>query len=320
MMIKMEFYWSSTSKNQEYKKIDENNQNINTSILANEALKLSQAKEYEDALTLINIALKYKNNEEYLNQKAKILEKLKRYDESNQCYNIALKINPENKIIQENKSEMLYLWAKKLSEDSSKQKDALNIINEAITTLPKSNDAKKYFMLKSKLLTKLDKPIESLIYQYKSNGKYSKLNEIKHHINLFEKYKQDILITITGTYNYHNFKPFTKGKILTLIKDDENKYDKDAIIVFDEKYGIVGYVANSTHTRIKNTRSASEIKNMINNHQKIEVLFIFLDKYVIARIVDNNDIKIIEKYKKHDKKIEDYLLEIDKLIDNVKLY
>ena len=316
----MEFYWS-TSKNQEYKKINENNQNINTSLLVNEALKLSHASENEDALTLINITLKYENNEEYLNQKATILEKLERYDESNQCYNTALKINPENKIIKENKSKMLYIWAKELlTKDSSKRKEALNIINESITTLPKNSDMEKYFLLKSKILSKLDKPLESLIYQCKANGNYNKINKIKHHINLFKKYKEDVLITITGTYNYHNFKPFTKGKILTLIKDDENKYDEDAIIVCDEKYGTVGYVANSNHTRMKNTRSASEIRYMINNHQKIEVLFIFLDKYVIARIVDNHDIEIIEKYKKHDEKIENYLLEIDNLINNVKQY
>ena len=95
----------------------------------------------------------------------------------------------------------------------------------------------------------------------------------------------DILINVTGMYYYHYFKPFKKGTILNLIPEPENKHDSDAIRVETDFYGKVGYVANGPNTLISPTKSASEIKDIIKNPQKAEVLFIYDRRYVISKLI-----------------------------------
>ncbi len=50
-----------------------------------------------------------------------------------------------------------------------------------------------------------------------------------------------------------------------LKKEPDNKYDTEAIRVEMEGLGLVGYVANSTHTRIGESRSAGRIYDTIGN-------------------------------------------------------
>ena len=54
-----------------------------------------------------------------------------------------------------------------------------------------------------------------------------------------------------------------------------------AIFLADEQ---VGYVANSPYTLIDGVKSASEIK-FIEDNQKAEVLFNFLERFVILRVI-----------------------------------
>ena len=326
----MDFHWSNTSKPKESKNYDFHNFSrntqlnkdlkLNTEALINESIKLSSDENHNDALNLINLALKYEsNNEGYLNIKAIVLERLKEYEKSEKCYDKALRINPNSEIIRENKAEMLYDFAKELSYTAKKQY-ALDTITKAIESLPKHVNAEKYYELKSRLLLQLNNEIESAIYRYKAEKQYDKLNKLNHKLNLFEKHENDTLITITGTYMYHNFKPFKKGTNLTLTKEEDNEYDEDAIVVTCNDYGTVGYVANSSHTVAENTKSSSEIKNIIDNPQNAEVLFILLEKFVIAKLIDNNEVKLIDELKAHDKKVKEHLSEMDNLIDDIQKY
>ena len=56
----------------------------------------------------------------------------------------------------------------------------------------------------------------------------------------------------------------TPNRSLKLVKEQDNKFDKDAIAVYaqDKK---IGYVANNDHTRCKLTLSASELQYKIQN-------------------------------------------------------
>ena len=48
---------------------------------------------------------------------------------------------------------------------------------------------------------------------------------------------------------------------------------------------IVGYVANSDYTLIEEVKSASDIKNIMNNEQKAEILFDYIGEYTIAKLI-----------------------------------
>lgn len=50
-----------------------------------------------------------------------------------------------------------------------------------------------------------------------------------------------------------------------LKKEPDNEYDTEAIRVEMEGLGLVGYVANSTHTRIGESRSAGRIYDTIGD-------------------------------------------------------
>ncbi|AMD18465.1 hypothetical protein TL18_07095 [Methanobrevibacter sp. YE315] len=92
------------------------------------------------------------------------------------------------------------------------------------------------------------------------------------------------MITVSGTNFFKGLEPFEKGVIVNLVKQPDNEHDSDAIGVFlaDEQ---IGYVANSPYTLIDGVKSASEIK-FIEDNQKAEVLFIFLERYVILKLID----------------------------------
>ena len=64
----------------------------------------------EDALYYINLALDLDNRHaNNWNRKAIILESLKRYEESEECYNRSLELSWQN-IVSDNKARMLLIW------------------------------------------------------------------------------------------------------------------------------------------------------------------------------------------------------------------
>ena len=93
------------------------------------------------------------------------------------------------------------------------------------------------------------------------------------------------LINITGTRFYHGMEPFRKGGILTLVREDDNEHDPDAIRV-ELEGETVGYVANNEYTLIENVKSASEIRD--SDFDMAEVVMIYLDEYVIAKLVGSS--------------------------------
>ena len=70
-------------------------------------------------------------------------------------------------------------------------------------------------------------------------------------------------ITLTGTQYYHG-KDFLKpGMRVQLVKEPDNKYDKEAIVVRLEGLGDIGHVANSVHTVVGESISAGRLYDRI---------------------------------------------------------
>ena len=72
-----------------------------------------------------------------------------------------------------------------------------------------------------------------------------------------------IFFTITGT-NYRYGMDFMKrGMKVRLVKEPDNEYDSEAIKVMMKGVGHVGYVANSTSTKLGESMSAGRIYDKI---------------------------------------------------------
>ena len=76
---------------------------------------------------------------------------------------------------------------------------------------------------------------------------------------------EKIYFTIAGTNHHHGSEFMEPEMTVILKKEPDNEYDTEAIRVEMEGLGLVGYVANSTHTRIGESRSAGRIYDMIDN-------------------------------------------------------
>ncbi|MBQ8504204.1 MAG: HIRAN domain-containing protein [Clostridia bacterium] len=99
---------------------------------------------------------------------------------------------------------------------------------------------------------------------------------------------ENLFITVTGVNNYLGMKPFKIGRILKLIKDIDNQYDKDAIRVELPFIGAVGYTANSVHTVYQGTSSASRLYEKIGDKCYARVMFI-THSSVIAQVLSDEE-------------------------------
>ncbi|MCR5027341.1 MAG: HIRAN domain-containing protein [Methanobrevibacter sp.] len=224
----------------------------------------------EDALYYINLALdindRHANN---WNKKAIILEGMKRYAESEKCYDKSLELSSNN-LVQDNKTRMLYSWAAQLIEESKKLPNGLRKLEEAkeknfkaMNARPGDNSEENL----DKYLTQRDTINHYIDYE----RKYQRNLEI---LKAHDKYE---LFTLTGTNFYENSKKLRSGIPLKLVKEPDNEFDNDAIAVYlgDEK---VGYVANKEYTKYELTSSASELQDKIPNVIQGEYLF-HLNRY-----------------------------------------
>ena len=235
----------------------------------------------EEALRYIDMALDLDKGHAYnWNRKAIILEGMKRYAESEECYNRSLELSAQN-LVYDNKARMLYDWAVHLRDESKKLPNGLDMLNDAndkvmkaMRALPGENseeDLDKYLMLRDSINFYID-------YERKYQG----------NIEALKGYDKNELFTITGMHFYKNDVNLAPGMPLKLVKEPDNEFDRDAIAVYaqDEK---IGYVANKDYTKFELTSSASELQDKIDDVAQASYLF-YLDRYAeiqfhIARIV-----------------------------------
>lgn len=241
---------------------------------------LIKEKRFDEALNEINNLLKSDDSYSNWNLKGIILTNLSRFNESIECFDKALNTEQTDEI-KLNKANSLYNWAKITFFPEANHEKALTLINEALDTLPENEDPSEYYFLKAEIyeaLNELRKSYECYLTAYKE---FDRLEEFKKQSDYLEN-TENTLFNIVGS-DFYSYTPHA-GDIINLIKDNENEHDTDAIaVVVNDK--IVSYVANNPYTLIDEVKSASDIKNLIKDNQKAEILFIYMGEYVIAKLL-----------------------------------
>ena len=241
---------------------------------------LIKEKKFSEALDEINRLLKEDDDYTNWNLKGIILKNLKEYEKAVECFDKALSIEKSEEIIM-NKSETLYDWAKVTYFPNGNYEKALKLLNQAFDVIPENEDASEYYFLKSEIHEALGQPIKARKYYLTAFKEFDKLKEFEEQVDYLQN-TSDMLINITGC-NFYNFTP-EKGMVVELIAEEDNEHDPDAIaVVMEDKK--IGYVANNPYTLIDEVKSASTIKNIIKEEQKSEIMFIYLDHYIIGRLI-----------------------------------
>ena len=83
-----------------------------------------------------------------------------------------------------------------------------------------------------------------------------------------------MFFTITGTRFYHGKDFFEKDMKVKLVKEPDNPFDKEAILVKVEGLGDVGHVANSPYTVIGESYSAGRLYDKIDDTAEGTVLYV----------------------------------------------
>lgn len=234
-----------------------------------------------EALRYINMALNLdESNPNNWNIKAIILQAMKRYSESEKCYDRSLELSFDN-LVCDNKVRMLYDWASDLIQESKKVPNGLEKLEKAkeiniraITSRPGENseeDLDKYLHQR-----------DSINYCINYEREYLK------NLETLKSFDKEELFTIAGMIHYKKSIDLAPGVPLKLAREPDNEHDRDAIAVYynDEK---VGYVANSPSTKHESTSSASELKDKIQDTCEAYLLF-HLERYAdihfsIGRII-----------------------------------
>ena len=266
--------------------IDKQNQNDKTYQATFKVSKTSKVdhlineQKYDEALAEINKILQSDNDYSNWNLKGIILDNLKEYEKAIECFDKALNIN-ESSDIKINKANSLYNWAKLSFFPEGNYDKALRLINYGLEVLGESEDPSEFYFLKAEILEGLNDLVEAQKAYLIAYKEFDRLNELENQIEYINN-TSNILIIITGC-SFYNFTP-ESGIIVSLVKDIENEHDPDAIAVMNDE-SIVGYVANSDYTLIEEVKSASDIKNIMNNEQKAEILFDYIGEYTIAKLI-----------------------------------
>ena len=241
---------------------------------------LINEKRFEEALTEIEKTLKSDNSSSNLNLKGIILDNLSRYEESVECFNQSLKLEDDEEV-KLNKANALYDWAKVTFFPEGNHDKALRLINCALDALPESSDPSEFYFLKAEILEGLNDLVEAQKAYLIAYKEFDRLKELESQIEYLTD-TNDTLINIVGG-NFYEFTP-ESGIIVDLVKEEDNEHDPDAIKVLIDGE-TVGYVANNPYTLIDEVNSASNIKHLIKDNQKAEILFIYLGEYVIAKLI-----------------------------------
>jgi hypothetical protein len=84
---------------------------------------------------------------------------------------------------------------------------------------------------------------------------------------------EKIYFTIAGTNYYHGKDFFEKDMKVKLVKEPDNHFDKEAIIVKVDGLGDVGHVANSPYTVVGESYSAGRLYDKIGDTAEGTVLY-----------------------------------------------
>ena len=97
---------------------------------------------------------------------------------------------------------------------------------------------------------------------------------------------KEIYFTIAGMNHYYGSDFLKKGMKVKLIKEPDNKYDKEAIRVELKGLGKIGYVANSPYTVLGESKSAGRMYDLMKKKAKGRVLYITPKGVICALVKD----------------------------------
>lgn len=95
-----------------------------------------------------------------------------------------------------------------------------------------------------------------------------------------------MFFTIAGTQFYHGKDFFEKDMKVRLVKEPDNPFDKEAILVKVEGLGDVGHVANSPYTVVGESYSAGRLYDKIGDTAEGTVLYI-VDGGVLCYVMED---------------------------------
>ncbi|WP_298522494.1 HIRAN domain-containing protein [uncultured Methanobrevibacter sp.] len=244
-----------------------------------EARDLIEKGDFEKAFELIE----GDNSPEAAKLKAEIKISLKDYKKAVGYIDEALKTAEDDTLLLR-KADALYRWAKVTYFPDGNLERAMDLVDEALEISPDGKDSPEYWFLKGEIYQSEEMHIDARKCFLKAEGRYDELEILESELAQFEAHRNDVLINVTGVNFYKGIEVFEKGTILKLVRDDENEHDPDAIAcrIADE---VVGYVANSEYTLINGVAPASEVRSMVGDGSKAEVIMIFQNEFVIARVI-----------------------------------
>ena len=83
-----------------------------------------------------------------------------------------------------------------------------------------------------------------------------------------------IYFTLTGMKHYFGDDFLEKGMKLELVKEPDNQYDSEAIMVKLKRLGKIGYVANSPYTVIGESISAGRLYDKIGDTASAKIVLV----------------------------------------------
>ena len=92
-----------------------------------------------------------------------------------------------------------------------------------------------------------------------------------------------IYITLTGTKYYYGAEFLKPGTCISLFKESDNEYDKEAIRAELPGLGKIGYMANSSYTVIGESMSAGRMYDRIGKKAEAKVEIV-TPRGVICRV------------------------------------
>ena len=94
---------------------------------------------------------------------------------------------------------------------------------------------------------------------------------------------KDMYFTITGCNHYFGNEFMEKGMKVKLVKEPDNKYDREAIEVRIKGIGKCGYVANSPRTVLGDCLNGGQLYDKIGKDATAKVEYV-LDGAVICKV------------------------------------
>jgi tetratricopeptide (TPR) repeat protein len=249
--------------------------------LMDEAWRLREEYRPEEALRVINKAMKYRRNWRSYNIKAIILEDMYDYEAALANYDMALN-DSAKQFIKDNKARLLEKMAKKAKLGFDYEK-SLSQINLALKITANDDDRCSFFATKRDTLEAMGMYREAYVCNKLANRQPELVDVFEKQYRILKNSK-DTLICIAARSFFDYTAPCSRGSVVELLKEPDHPYDPDAIIV-KFKGKIVGYVANGHGTLIDEVSSASDIKDLFENTAKAEVMFLFMERHLIAKLI-----------------------------------